>query len=171
MLILDEPTAVLTPQEAEVLFGTMRQMAADGRTVIFISHKLNEVTAVSDRVTVLRGGRSVATASTAESTPRSLASLMVGRELVRDASASRGRSPTGPMLELEDIWAPGNRGEDAVRGVSLSVRAGEIVAVAGVCGQRPARARRDDRRPSRAVEGPDHASPASRCGPATRARR
>ena len=66
VLILDEPTAVLTPQEAKVLFGTMRQMADDGRTVIFISHKLNEVTAVSDRVTVLRGGKSVATASTAE---------------------------------------------------------------------------------------------------------
>ena len=64
VLILDEPTAVLTPQEAEVLFVTLRQMAADGRTVIFISHKLNEVTAVSDRVTVLRGGKSVATAST-----------------------------------------------------------------------------------------------------------
>ena len=133
MLILDEPTAVLTPQEAKVLFGTMRQMAADGRTVIFISHKLNEVTAVSDRVTVLRGGKSVATASTAESTPRSLASLMVGRELGETERKPRAE-PTGAMLELEDIWAPGSRGEDAVRGVSLSVRAGEIVAVAGVAG-------------------------------------
>src|SRR5215472_16674569 len=81
VLILDEPTAVLTPQEADVLFATLRQMAADGRAVIFISHKLNEVTAVSDRVTVLRGGRSIATVSAAESTPRSLAGLMVGREI------------------------------------------------------------------------------------------
>jgi general nucleoside transport system ATP-binding protein len=133
VLILDEPTAVLTPQEAKVLFGTMRQMAADGRTVIFISHKLNEVTAVSDRVTVLRGGKSVATASTAESTARSLASLMVGRELGETERKPR-TEPTGPMLELAGIWASGSRGEDAVRGVSLSVRAGEIVAVAGVAG-------------------------------------
>ncbi|MBM3678959.1 MAG: ATP-binding cassette domain-containing protein, partial [Actinobacteria bacterium] len=72
-LILDEPTAVLTPQEAEALFATMRTMAEEGRTVIFISHKLHEVTAVSDRVTVLRGGKSVATVRTAEQTPQSLA--------------------------------------------------------------------------------------------------
>ena len=81
VLILDEPTAVLTPQEAETLFVTLRHMANDGRTVIFISHKLNEVKAVSDRVTVLRGGKSIGTVSTAEATPRSLAALMVGREL------------------------------------------------------------------------------------------
>src|SRR6266540_597100 len=80
ILILDEPTAVLTPQEAGELFETMRAMAADGRTVIFISHKLHEVKAVADRVTVLRRGRSVVTVSTAEATPRSLAALMVGRE-------------------------------------------------------------------------------------------
>ena len=158
VLILDEPTAVLTPQEAQVLFGTMRQMADDGRTVIFISHKLNEVTAVSDRVTVLRGGKSVATASTAESTPRSLASLMVGRE-VGEAERKPRAEPTGPMLELDDIWAAGSRGEDAVRGVSLSVRAGEIVAVAGVAGNGQRELRRDDLRPARSVEGDDH-----RCG-------
>src|SRR5213075_3188141 len=81
VLILDEPTAVLTPQEADVLFTTLREMAAEGRTVIFISHKLHEVKAVADRVTVLRGGRSLGTVSAAEATPRSLAALMVGREL------------------------------------------------------------------------------------------
>src|SRR6185503_9595922 len=81
ILILDEPTAVLTPQESESLFETLRTMADEGRTVIFISHKLHEVKAVSDRVTVLRAGRTVATADTADSTPRSLAALMVGREL------------------------------------------------------------------------------------------
>jgi simple sugar transport system ATP-binding protein len=133
ILILDEPTAVLTPQEAVVLFDTLRQMAADGRTVIFISHKLNEVKAVSDRVTVLRDGRSVATASTADSTPRSLAALMVGRELGEGSRAPRP-APAGPMLELDRVWALGSRGEDAVRGVTLSVRSGEIVAVAGVSG-------------------------------------
>jgi simple sugar transport system ATP-binding protein len=132
ILILDEPTAVLTPQEADVLFVTLRQMAADGRTVIFISHKLNEVKAVSDRVTVLRGGRSIGTVSTAEATPRSLASLMVGRELA-EATREERAAPAGPVLELEDLWVEGNRGT-AVRGVSLIVRAGEIVAVAGVSG-------------------------------------
>src|SRR5262249_36507042 len=81
VLILDEPTAVLTPQEADTLFLTLRQMADDGRTLIFISHKLNEVKAVSDRVTVLRAGKSIATVATADATPRSLAALMVGREL------------------------------------------------------------------------------------------
>src|SRR5581483_6555822 len=81
ILILDEPTAVLTPQEAERLFETVRALAADGRTIVFISHKLHEVKAVADRVTVLRGGRSVATVAAADATPRSLAALMVGREV------------------------------------------------------------------------------------------
>src|SRR3954451_12619821 len=81
VLILDEPTAVLTPQEADSLFETLRTMAEEGRTVIFISHKLHEVKAVADRVTVLRGGRTVATTSTADATTRSLAALMVGREV------------------------------------------------------------------------------------------
>jgi len=133
ILILDEPTAVLTPQEAEVLFETLREMAGEGRTVIFISHKLHEVKAVADRVTVLRGGRSIATVPIAQATPRSLASLMVGREL-GDGPAPAERNAGEPVLEVDDVWTPGDRGEDAVRGVSLSVRAGEIVAVAGVAG-------------------------------------
>src|SRR6202043_1900761 len=89
ILILDEPTAVLTPQEADVLFRTLREMAAEGRTVIFISHKLHEVKAVADRVTVLRGGRTIATVSTEGATPRSLATLMVGRELAAEGSVAR----------------------------------------------------------------------------------
>ena len=133
ILILDEPTAVLTPQEAELLFETLREMAAEGRTVIFISHKLHEVKAVADRVTVLRGGRSFGTVSTAEATPRSLAALMVGRELGVPGEA-RAREAGEAVLELEDVWTQGDRGEAAVRGASLSVRAGEIVAVAGVAG-------------------------------------
>jgi ABC-type uncharacterized transport system ATPase subunit len=133
ILILDEPTAVLTPQEAEVLFGTLREMAADGRTVVFISHKLHEVKAVADRVTVLRGGRAVATVAAAEATPRSLAALMVGRELAA-GQVPEARAPGGVVLELEDVWAAGDRGGKAVRGVSLTVRGGEIVAVAGVAG-------------------------------------
>ena len=81
ILIMDEPTAVLTPQEADALFETLRSMAAEGKTVIFISHKLHEVMAVADRVTVLRGGRTVATVDVADATPRSLAAMMVGREV------------------------------------------------------------------------------------------
>ena len=94
VLILDEPTAVLTPQESESLFETLRVMADEGRTIIFISHKLHEVKAVSDRVTVLRAGKNVATVDTADSTPRSLAALMVGRDVAapeRRRADDRGR--------------------------------------------------------------------------------
>ena len=135
VLILDEPTAVLTPQEAETLFVTLRSMADDGRTIVFISHKLNEVKAVAERVTVLRGGRSVATAPTADATPQSLAELMVGRELAA-IRPERVEVPVEDetLLEVEDLWADGDRGETALRGVSLRIRAGEILAVAGVAG-------------------------------------
>jgi general nucleoside transport system ATP-binding protein len=135
ILILDEPTAVLTPQEADVLFETLREMAREGRTVIFISHKLHEVKAVADRVTVLRGGRTIATVSTTDATPRSLASLMVGRELAAEGNASRVEcTPGAAVLELDGVWAQGDRGDAAVRGVSLDVCAGEVVAIAGVAG-------------------------------------
>jgi simple sugar transport system ATP-binding protein len=133
VLILDEPTAVLTPQEAESLFRTLRAMAAEGRTVIFISHKLHEVKAVADRVTVLRGGRSIATVSTADATPSSLAALMVGREL-GVPRRSEPREAGAVVLELDGLCAQGDRGALAVKNVSLTVRAGEIVAVAGVAG-------------------------------------
>ena len=133
ILILDEPTAVLTPQEAEALFETIRAMADDGRTVIFISHKLHEVKAVADRVTVLRRGRSIATVPAAEATPRSLAALMVGREI--ELGRQNGARAVGPTrLELTGVWANGDRGGVAVKDVSLAVRAGEILAVAGVAG-------------------------------------
>src|SRR5204862_7299246 len=116
ILILDEPTAVLTPQEADALFVTLRAMADEGRTVIFISHKLHEVKAVADRVTVLRGGKSIATVSTADATPRSLASLMVGRELAAEGSVTRAQSEPGEaVLELAGVWAQGDRGDAAVR--------------------------------------------------------
>jgi general nucleoside transport system ATP-binding protein len=134
ILVLDEPTAVLTPQEVESLFATVRTIAAEGRTVIFISHKLHEVRAVADRVTVLRGGRTVATLATAETTPQSLAALMVGREVEAARRTERTTEPGGPALELDDVWARGDRGVDAVRGVTLQVRHGEILAIAGVAG-------------------------------------
>jgi general nucleoside transport system ATP-binding protein len=134
ILILDEPTAVLTPQEAQALFGTIRAMADDGRTVVFISHKLHEVKAVADRVTVLRRGRSVATVPAADATPRSLAALMVGHEIELGRRRNGHREVGEACLELEGVGADGDRGLPAVKDVSLTVRRGEVVAVAGVAG-------------------------------------
>ena len=135
VLILDEPTAVLTPDESRALFVTLREMVQEGRTVIFISHKLHEVKAVSDRVTVLRGGRAIATVTTAESTLESLASLMVGREFETTSAAPRRPQAEQPVvLAVDDLTVEGDRGAPAVNGVTLTVRAGEIVALAGVSG-------------------------------------
>jgi general nucleoside transport system ATP-binding protein len=135
ILILDEPTAVLTPQEAESLFVTLRRMADEGRTVIFISHKLHEVKAVADRVTVLRAGRAVATVEAAGATSRELAALMVGREVELARRVQRA-VPHGDeaALDVSGLSVRGDRGEDAVRDVSFTVRAGEILGVAGVAG-------------------------------------
>ena len=134
VLFLDEPTAVLTPDEADTLFLTLRQMAAEGRTVIFISHKLHEVMAVSDRVTVLRNGRLVETVQTSGATPQSLTTLMVGHELHPVARTPASSVREEAVLEVEGLWVEGDRGEAAVKGASLRVRAGEIVAIAGVAG-------------------------------------
>jgi simple sugar transport system ATP-binding protein len=134
ILILDEPTAVLTPQESERLVETIRRMAADGRTVVFISHKLQEVAAVAQRVTVLRGGRSVGTVDAAGATPASLAALMVGRPISNERRELPGRSIGEVVLEVRGLCCAGDRGTEAVHDVGLEVRAGEIVAVAGVAG-------------------------------------
>jgi len=135
VLILDEPTAVLTPQEASQLFTTLRAMATEGHAVILITHKLHEVMAVADRITVLRGGRSVSTLPVADATPRSLAALMVGREVELARAQEHERVPGDEaVLELEGVSARGDRGGEALDGVSLHVRPGEIVAVAGVAG-------------------------------------
>ena len=125
VLILDEPTAVLTPQEAQALFRTLRVMAAEGHSVVVITHKLHEVMEVADRVTVLRGGRSIATVRTSEVTRNELASLMVGR----DVEPERRREPGEigeVVLEAHGLSARGDRGVDALRDVSFSVRAGEV---------------------------------------------
>ena len=133
ILILDEPTAVLTPQEAQQLFKTMRQMAAEGRSVIFVSHKLHEVKQVSDRVTVLRGGKTVGGANTADAEPREMARMMVGREL--DLPTREAKRDYGPaMLSVKDLHVPGDRGLEAVRGITLDIRGGEVVGIAGVSG-------------------------------------
>jgi general nucleoside transport system ATP-binding protein len=135
ILILDEPTAVLTPQESGALFDTLRTMAAEGRTVIFISHKLHEVKAVADRVTVLRGGRNVATVAAADASSRELAALMVGRQVELAQRQPRATQPQEePALEVDDLSVRGDRGEEAVRGMSFLIRFGEILGVAGVAG-------------------------------------
>jgi ABC-type uncharacterized transport system ATPase subunit len=135
ILILDEPTAVLTPQESDALFLTLRTMADEGRTVIFISHKLHEVKAVSDRVTVLRGGRTVATLATADASPQELAALMVGRDVELAKRVVRATPPReGVALYVDGLSVRGDRGEEALRDVGLSVLQGEILGVAGVAG-------------------------------------
>ncbi|HLX32135.1 MAG TPA: ABC transporter ATP-binding protein [Gaiellaceae bacterium] len=134
VLLLDEPTAVLTPDEADSLFETLRQIAAEGRTVVFISHKLHEVMAVSDRVTVLRAGKLVGTVNTKDATPQSLTALMVGHELDTVSRTPHATETEETMLQVDDLWADNDRGAAAVKGVSLSIHAGEIVALAGVAG-------------------------------------
>lgn len=136
LLILDEPTAVLTPQEADTLFVTLRAMVGEGRTVIFISHKLHEVKAVADRVTVLRHGKTVGTVDTASSSTADLAQLMVGRSVVF-SRAERARPvdlDSDPLLVVSGLGCADRRGRPAVRDVTLEIRPGEILGVAGVAG-------------------------------------
>jgi simple sugar transport system ATP-binding protein len=133
LLILDEPTAVLTPQEVNDLFVTFRRMAAEGHALIFISHKLHEVLSISDRVTVLRGGRIVKTLKTAETNRQELARLMVGREVLLRVDRP-GLDLGKPRLCVKDLWITGDKGVPALRGVSLDVQAGEILGIAGVSG-------------------------------------
>jgi simple sugar transport system ATP-binding protein len=134
VLIMDEPTAVLAPTEIDGLFNTLRAMIAQGKSVIFISHKLQEVTAIADRVTVLRRGKVTASGvSTKGVTRQELARLMVGREVVFSIN-KKPRQPGDTILEVKDIHAENDKGLPALRGVSLHVRAGEIVGLAGVAG-------------------------------------
>ncbi|TMF09392.1 MAG: ABC transporter ATP-binding protein [Chloroflexi bacterium] len=135
ILILDEPTSQLTPQEADDLFQTLRLMAGERRAVIFISHKLEEVMAVSNRVTVLRGGRVIGTVMTKETNTRELARMMVGREVVFTQKKEGPAQPERQVaLELRGISANGDLGTAALREVNVTVHAGEIVGIAGVAG-------------------------------------
>jgi simple sugar transport system ATP-binding protein len=133
LLVLDEPTAVLTPQEDVELFEIMRSLQASGTSIVFITHKLNEVLEIADRITVLRRGRVVGTTTPAETTLESLAVLMVGRpvELVVE---KRSAVPAAPVLEVQGLVVKDDRGHVAVDRLDLQVRAGEIVAIAGVQG-------------------------------------
>jgi ABC-type uncharacterized transport system ATPase subunit len=133
ILVLDEPSAVLTPLETEELFGIIRGLAAAGTTVIFITHKLNEVLEVADRITVLRRGRVAGTAEPKDATREILANLMVGRDV--ELTVVKGpASPGEVVLSIRDLHVRDDREHEALKGVSLEVRAGEIVALAGVQG-------------------------------------
>jgi general nucleoside transport system ATP-binding protein len=134
VLILDEPTAVLTPQEVETLFLTLRDMTKRGHTIVFISHKLDEVVAIANAVTVLRRGKvTAANVPAAGATKAQLATLMVGREVLFQVDKKK-QQPGEVVLDAAGLCADNDRGLPALRSVSLQVRAGEIVGVAGVAG-------------------------------------
>jgi ABC-type uncharacterized transport system ATPase subunit len=132
-LILDEPTAVLTPQERDGLFAILKNLARQGRTIIFITHKLNEVMSISDNATVLRGGQVTGTLRTAETSPEELSRLMVGRDVI-----FRVEKPVQklgePVLRVENLLVENEARRALVKGVSFQARAGEIVGIAGVAG-------------------------------------
>ncbi len=133
VLILDEPTAVLTPQETKEIFGVLRRLRADGTSIIFISHKLEEVLEIADRITVIRRGRVVGSRLPAKTTPEELAEMMVGREV--SLTVDRGIShPAAPVLQVTGLRVRNDRGTETVQGVDLQVRAGEILGIAGVAG-------------------------------------
>jgi general nucleoside transport system ATP-binding protein len=133
ILILDEPTAVLTPQEARELFEVIEGLKAQGKSIVFISHKLNEVLDVADRISVLRRGKLVETIPRAGATEAGLARSMVGREVLLRVEKKEAE-PGEPLLRVEDLSVRDDRGLEAVRSVSFDVRAGEIVGIAGVDG-------------------------------------
>jgi general nucleoside transport system ATP-binding protein len=133
ILILDEPTAVLTPQEADQLFVVIRTLKAQGTSVIFITHKLKEVLAIADRIMVLRRGQVVGEASPKTATERSLAEMMVGRSVLLEVDKGPSK-PGDVVLEVRNLSVNDDRGQQVVNGVSLQVCAGEIVGIAGVQG-------------------------------------
>ncbi|PSQ25467.1 ABC transporter ATP-binding protein [Halobacteriales archaeon QS_9_68_17] len=133
LLILDEPTAVLTPNEAERLFDTLERLAERGLSIVFITHKLKEVKAITDRVTVLREGENVGTVDTSSVSRADLARMMVGREVLFQIDKDPAEIGD-PVLRAENLRAEDERGIEALSGVDLTVRSGEIVGIAGVSG-------------------------------------
>ena len=133
VLILDEPTAVLTPQEVEALMDVMDDLRADGHSLIFITHKLDEALRAADRITVLRDGEAVGSVAADETDERGLARMMVGREVLFDRLEREGE-PGEPVVQASDLRVSGDRGVEQVSGVDLTVREGEILGIAGVQG-------------------------------------
>jgi ABC-type uncharacterized transport system ATPase subunit len=134
LLVLDEPSSVLTPSEGEELFRAIRKLTQEGRSVIFISHKLGEVLEITDRITVIRDGRVVGTVPTKEATQRELARMMVGRPVMMDRKPRPAMTKKEPVLVMENVDANDDRDLPALKNFSLTVHAGEIVGVAGVDG-------------------------------------
>jgi ABC-type uncharacterized transport system ATPase subunit len=133
ILILDEPTAVLTPQEAQDMFKIMQSLVDQGVSIIFITHKLKEVLAIADRITVMRAGRVVGSTTPAESTESQLAAMMVGREVILEVEKEEAK-PGAPVLKVEQLSVLDDRKTQTVREVSFEVRAGEVLGIAGVQG-------------------------------------
>jgi simple sugar transport system ATP-binding protein len=133
ILILDEPTAVLTPPEVHELYDTIANLKADGKTIIFITHKLNETMHISNRITILRDGKVMQTLQTAQTNPQELARLMVGRDVVLRVNKTACH-PGNQVICLEDVRVHDNRGLEAVKGISFGVCAGEIYGIAGIEG-------------------------------------
>ena len=137
ILILDEPTAVLTPQEIEKLFNILRKMRDDGKSIIIITHKLNEVMQISDRVSILRKGEYIGTVNTAETNEKMLTEMMVGKKITLEINRSKVES-TKPLLEIRDLSIKSDDGSLAIKNVNFYIRGGEILGVAGIagCGQK-----------------------------------
>ncbi|WAH36695.1 ABC transporter ATP-binding protein [Alicyclobacillus dauci] len=133
LIILDEPTALLTPQETRELFTIVRSLQAEGTPVLFISHKLDEVKEISDRVTVMRAGKTVDTVETKDATPQDLANMMVGRAVVLRVEKSEAR-PGEPILQVKDLTVRDSAKHVRVKGISLELRRGEILGLAGIDG-------------------------------------
>ncbi|MGK4151228.1 ABC transporter ATP-binding protein [Kurthia gibsonii] len=133
MLIFDEPTASLTPQEIEELIQIMKRLIAEGKSIILITHKLKEIMEVSDRVTIIRKGKGIGTVTTAETNPDQLAEMMVGRQVVFKTEKTPAH-PKEVILQVENLTVTDNRNIERVKNLNLSVRAGEIVGIAGIDG-------------------------------------
>lgn len=133
IIILDEPTAVLTPQETKKLFEILENLKKEGKSIVFISHKLNEVMEISDRISIMRQGRHIATVLKDETNPLELTKYMIGREVFMDIE--KGYSKVGEkVLEVKNVWIPSQKESSKIRGMSFTVRAGEIVGIAGIDG-------------------------------------
>lgn len=133
IIILDEPTAVLTPQESQRLFEILENLKEDGKSIVFISHKLNEVMQISDRISVMRQGQYIGTVDKKDTSPAGLAKMMIGREVFLNIEKKEAH-PGEPVLEVKDVWISGEKEISKIRGISLEVRSGEIVGIAGIDG-------------------------------------